>query len=150
MSKAPRLAASWLISLGILISPGCATLTRDGGPRIPVTSSPPSARINVYGIEQGMIPLPSDSLTQGASGANLTLTLKDGRRFGGELISVKRDSLLLLNPVGKDESVAVTEISSLISSPPAVQVISIIEENSFLQQLHEQLMISLSSLGHYA
>ncbi len=46
-------------------------------------------------------------------GAKLGITLKDGHYVVGELIAVKPDSLLLLNPVKKDESVDLTSIRSI-------------------------------------
>jgi len=43
-------------------------------------------------------------------GAKLIITKKDGQSIDGELITVKEDSLLLLNTVGKDVSVDIEEI----------------------------------------
>jgi len=41
----------------VLLSPGCATLTRRKAQRIPVTSSPTGATVIVNGVEQGVTPL---------------------------------------------------------------------------------------------
>jgi hypothetical protein len=46
-------------------------------------------------------------------GAKLGITLKDGHYFAGELIAVKPDSLLLLNPAQKDESIEIAGIRSI-------------------------------------
>ena len=46
-------------------------------------------------------------------GANLVITLKDGHLIGGELVAVKPDSLLLLSPAMKDESVDLASIKSI-------------------------------------
>lgn len=46
-------------------------------------------------------------------GSDLVITLKDGQTVTGELIAVKQDSLLLLNSVGKDESVDIAGIGSI-------------------------------------
>jgi outer membrane lipoprotein SlyB len=46
-------------------------------------------------------------------GAKLGITLKDGHYIVGELIAVKPDSLLLLNPAKKDESVNLIGIKSI-------------------------------------
>jgi len=40
-----------------LLSPGCATLTRNGWQRIPVTSSPAGAAVIINGIQKGATPL---------------------------------------------------------------------------------------------
>jgi len=52
-------AARFLILalMSVLLSPGCATLTRKSTQRIPVTSSPVGAAVIVNGIEQGVTPL---------------------------------------------------------------------------------------------
>lgn len=46
-------------------------------------------------------------------GADLLVTLKDGQTVTGELIAVKRDSLLVLNLAGKDESVEIARIREI-------------------------------------
>ncbi len=54
------------------------------------------------------------SLTAGEKrGAELIVNCADGQTVSGELIAVKRDSLLLLSPTGKDESVAIVDIASI-------------------------------------
>ena len=50
----------WLLILplmSVLLSPGCATLTRKSTQRIPVTSSPVGAAVLVNGVQQGVTPL---------------------------------------------------------------------------------------------
>jgi len=46
-------------------------------------------------------------------GADLMVTLKDGKTISGELIAVKRDSLLLFNSSQLDISVDVSDISKI-------------------------------------
>ena len=51
---------AWLLILplaSVLLSPGCATLTRRSTQRIPVTSVPLGAAVIVNGAEQGVTPL---------------------------------------------------------------------------------------------
>lgn len=55
--------------------------------------------------------LPAPLLARERRGANLVIALKDGHHVTGELIAVKRDSLLLLGLDGKDESVGVADIA---------------------------------------
>jgi len=54
-----RNAARFLILAltSVLLSPGCATLTRKSTQRIPVTSSPVGAAVIINGIEKGVTPL---------------------------------------------------------------------------------------------
>jgi len=55
-----RKNTAWLLILplaSVLLSPGCATLTRRSKQRIPVTSSPAGATVFVNGIEKGVTPL---------------------------------------------------------------------------------------------
>jgi len=59
------------------------------------------------------VSLPGALSAQGARGADVIIAVKDGRTVSGELIAVKQDSLVLLSPVGKDESVTFTEISAI-------------------------------------
>jgi hypothetical protein len=47
----------FLILTGVLLSPGCATLTRSRTQWIPVTSSPPGATVIVNGQRRGVTPL---------------------------------------------------------------------------------------------
>jgi hypothetical protein len=47
-------------------------------------------------------------------GANLNITKKDGQQIEGELITVKPNSLLLLDTEGKDVSVGIVEIKIII------------------------------------
>ncbi len=46
-------------------------------------------------------------------GASLVVTTKESAQVSGELIAVKPNALLMLSPVGKDESVDVSSISSV-------------------------------------
>jgi hypothetical protein len=46
-------------------------------------------------------------------GANLIVTRLDGSQVAGELIAVKRDSLLLLNNVGRDESIDLADVKTV-------------------------------------
>jgi len=56
--------------------------------------------------------IPGGLAAQGRRGADLIVTVKDGKEFRGELIAVKPDSLLLLDHMtGKDASAAIAEIS---------------------------------------
>lgn len=59
------------------------------------------------------ISLPEVLLAQGRRGGNLVVNRKDGSNVRGELIAVKEGSLLLLSPVGVDESVGLSEISTI-------------------------------------
>jgi len=47
----------FLTLASVLLSPSCATLTRIGGQRIPVTSAPTGATVFVNGQRQGVTPL---------------------------------------------------------------------------------------------
>ena len=55
--------------------------------------------------------LPAPLLAREKRGADLVVTKFDGSQVSGELIAVKRDSLLLLGLDGKDESVGVADIA---------------------------------------
>ena len=55
--------------------------------------------------------LPAPLLAREKRGADLVVTKLDGSQVSGELIAVKRDSLLLLGLDGKDESVVVADIA---------------------------------------
>jgi hypothetical protein len=57
-----------------------------------------------------LIILPGVLLAQERRGAMVVVTRKTGGQVAGELIVVKQDSLLLLSPVGKDESVDIPDI----------------------------------------
>ncbi|MGZ8878462.1 MAG: PEGA domain-containing protein [Candidatus Aminicenantales bacterium] len=47
----------FLTLASLLLSPGCATLTRKSTQRIPVTSSPVGAAVSVNGVKKGVTPL---------------------------------------------------------------------------------------------
>jgi hypothetical protein len=53
------------------------------------------------------------ALSARGRGAKLEITLKDGHYIEGELIAVKPDSLLLLDPAQKDESIDIAGIRSI-------------------------------------
>ena len=57
-----------------------------------------------------LIILPGVLLAQERRGAMVVVTRKTGGQVAGELIAVRQDSLLLLSPVGKDESVDIPDI----------------------------------------
>jgi hypothetical protein len=57
--------------------------------------------------------LPADLSAKERRGADLIVTRLDGSQAAGELIAVKRDSLLLLNNVGRDESIDLAAIKSV-------------------------------------
>jgi hypothetical protein len=57
--------------------------------------------------------LPGALSAQGKRGVDLIVTPKDGSSVAGELIAVRQNTLLLLSPVGKDESVALAEVLSI-------------------------------------
>ncbi len=65
-------------------------------------------------------------------GAKLIVTIKDGQRIKGELITVKPNSLLLLNTEGKDVSVGIADI----------KVIKIVTKKKVLIRLLYGLVIS--------
>ena len=64
-------------------------------------------------------------------GAKLIITKKDGQQVEGELITVKPNSLLLLNPEGKDMSVYIVDI----------RIIRIVKKSKFLQSLGMGVLI---------
>lgn len=66
-----------------------------------------------------LVLLPEALSAKGRQGAGLIVVRKDGSQVTGELIAVKQDSLVLLNPVGKDDSVAVADISSVTVDKPS-------------------------------
>jgi hypothetical protein len=57
--------------------------------------------------------LPGFLMSQVKRGARVVITYKDGHVLDGELIAVKKTSLLLLNPSGKDETVDVFDIATI-------------------------------------
>jgi hypothetical protein len=60
-----------------------------------------------------LLVLPAGLSAKERRGAELVVTRLDGSQVSGELIAVKRDSLLLLNNVGRDESTDLAEIKSV-------------------------------------
>ena len=71
----------------LLLSPGCATLTRKKTQRVPVTSAPVGATVIVNGIEQGVTPL----------------ELRLGRKTKGQVIRIESPGYapLEIRPIGK-------------------------------------------------
>jgi hypothetical protein len=59
------------------------------------------------------ISLPGALSAKGGRGANLIVALKDGPSVAGELIAVKQDSLVLVSPAGKDETVEFDKVSTI-------------------------------------
>jgi len=57
--------------------------------------------------------IPGNLSAKERRGADLVITRLDGSQVSGELIAVKRDSLLLLNNVGRDESVDIADIKTV-------------------------------------
>ena len=64
-------------------------------------------------------------------GAKLIITKKDGQLIEGELITVKPNSLLLLNTEGKDVSIDVADI----------KVIRIVKKSKFIKSVKNGLLI---------
>jgi len=64
-------------------------------------------------------------------GAKLIITKTDGRNIRGELITVKENSLLILDTEGKDVSVGIVDI----------KVVRIVKKSKFLQSLGIGLLI---------
>jgi hypothetical protein len=60
-----------------------------------------------------MLVLPGALSARDRRGTDIRVALKDGRTVTGELIAVKPDSLLLLGPAGKDESIGVADIATI-------------------------------------
>lgn len=56
--------------------------------------------------------LPGDLAARERRGAEIVVSLKDGRTVSGELIAVKPGSLLILDPAGKDESIGLADIAT--------------------------------------
>jgi hypothetical protein len=57
--------------------------------------------------------LPGAMLAQEKRGANLIVALKDGPSVAGELIAVRQNSLVLVSPAGKDETVEFDKVSTI-------------------------------------
>src|SRR5512143_1969013 len=60
-----------------------------------------------------IIGLPGALSARERRGADVTVTLRDGQSVSGELIAVKPDSILLLSPAGKDESIGLADIATI-------------------------------------
>jgi len=73
----------------------------------------------------------SGNLYAKKKGANLIVTKKDGQPIEGELITVKPNSLLLLNTEGRDVSVGIGDI----------RIIRIVKKSKFFQSLGIGLLI---------
>jgi hypothetical protein len=57
MKRALRSVPFFLILLGFLLFPNCATLTRSRTQKVPVTSNPVGATVTVNGFQRGVTPL---------------------------------------------------------------------------------------------
>jgi hypothetical protein len=71
-------------------------------------------RLVASALVVSFISLPGALSAQGKRGVDLIVTPKDGPSVSGELIAVKQSSLLLLTPVGKDVSVDLYQILTII------------------------------------
>ncbi len=72
-----------------------------------------TARLIASALAVSFLVLPADLSAKERRGASIVVTRLDGSQVSGELIAVKRDSLLLLNNVGRDESVDLTDIKTV-------------------------------------
>jgi hypothetical protein len=70
-------------------------------------------KVAAIGLAFLLLSLPTLLSARERRGANLVVVQKDGQTVKGELIAVKSDSLLLLNPAGMDESVDIAGIRSI-------------------------------------
>jgi small nuclear ribonucleoprotein (snRNP)-like protein len=75
---------------------------------------PGVGRAVVPALAVWLLSLPGLLLSQESHGANVIVTLKDGWQVSGELIAVKQDSLIVLSPSGKAESVEAAEVSTVM------------------------------------
>jgi hypothetical protein len=64
-------------------------------------------------LAASLLMMPSGLSAKEKRGADLVVTRTDGSQLEGELIAVKRDSLLLLSYRGRDESVELSDIRSV-------------------------------------
>lgn len=69
--------------------------------------------VAAIGLALLLFSLPALLSARERRGADLVITLKDGKAVTGELIAVKKDSLLLLNFAGKDESVDIAGVREI-------------------------------------
>jgi len=69
------------------------------------------SRMVAAALVWGMLVLPGALSAGERRGANILLALKDGHTLAGELIAVKPESLILISPTGKDESVGLADIA---------------------------------------
>ncbi len=66
-----------------------------------------------------LILLPAALPAKARQGASVVVARTDGSKVSGELIAVKQDSLVLLSPIGKDDSVAVADIWAVTIKKPS-------------------------------
>jgi len=69
--------------------------------------------VTAIGLALLLLGLPTLLSARERRGAKVEITFKDGHYAVGELVAVKPDSLLLLNPAEKDESVNLVGIKSI-------------------------------------
>ncbi len=70
-------------------------------------------KITATGLAFLLLGLPISVLARERRGADVVVTIKEGQEIKGELIAVKPNSLLLLTPAGKDESIDVAGIREI-------------------------------------
>ena len=71
-----------------------------------------TAKLIVSALVVSFLVLPADLSAKEKRGANLIVTRLDGSQVSGELIAVKRDSLLLLSN-GRDESIDLADVKTV-------------------------------------
>jgi hypothetical protein len=76
--------------------------------------NPPGKKIISLFLVFSLMMLSVNLYAKERRGAELIITKKNGGKIEGELITVKPNSLLLLNPEGKDLSVDIEEIKEII------------------------------------
>ncbi|MBA7646959.1 hypothetical protein ES703_54727 [subsurface metagenome] len=72
--------------------------------------NPTSKKFISLFLALSLMMLSGNLLAKERRGAKLLITKKDGQQIEGELITVKPNSLLLLNTEGKDESIDIADI----------------------------------------
>ena len=72
-----------------------------------------TAKLIASALVVSFLVLPAGLSAKERRGANLIVTRLDGSQLSGELIAVKRDSLLLLNNVGRGGSVDIADIKTV-------------------------------------
>jgi hypothetical protein len=70
-------------------------------------------KISATGLAFLLLGLPTSVSARERRGADVVVTIKEGQTIAGELVAVKLNSLLLLTPAGKDESIDVAGIKEI-------------------------------------